>query len=387
MQRHNQTFALVSFALLAGVAPQTLLASFHLWQISEIFSSADGAIQYIELRTTADGQQLLNGVSLISTNATGGSHGSVQFSGNLSGSTANKTVLIATAGFASLTGLTPDYLINSGFLPTGGGAINFGSGVSTLSYSAAQLPRNGVQSINASLEPATASPVNFTGLTATLTAPVYANFDTSAGILNLPVVDVPGTGLANVSFDVDLVNLRFVLRNDFFLYNGGIVAGGNAAQLQGGSVLFIPSLPIGNELYSFKVSILGDNPITFGNPSDIVITNFVPTPAPQPEPEPEPQPTALQQSITRGESQYAQQCAECHGGSGEGGTGPSMRTSALNSFNPLRARIDQTMPQLSPASCRDSGTTQTCATDTANYILNVFQQSQTVPDDVEINPY
>ena len=64
-----------------------------------------------------------------------------------------------------------------------------------------------------------------------------------------------------------------------------------------------------------------------------------------------------------------------------------MRTSALNSFNPLRARIDQTMPQLSPASCRDSGTTQTCATDTANYILNVFQQSQTVPDDVEINPY
>lgn len=377
--------ALTIGLVLAGGVAQNAFATFHLWQISEVFSSADGTVQFVELQTTADGQGLLTGVVLATTNATGGAHSSLQFASDLSGSTANKTVLIATQTFASLTGLTPDYVIADGFLPTAGGAVNFGAGVSVLSYTRNQLPRNGVQSLGADLAAATASPVNFAGLTATLAAPVNASFDTTASILNLPVVDVPGTGVANVSFDVDLQALRFVLRNDFFLYDNGIVAGDKAAQLQSGDILFVPTLPMGTQLYAFKLAILGDNPITFGNPTEIVITDIVPTP------EPDPQPSELQQSITRGETAYAAICAECHGSTGEGGASafgfaPNLRVSGFDTFSALQSRIDQTMPRPTTSSCRDSSSS-TCATDTANFILNVFQQSQSSPESVAIDSY
>lgn len=96
MQGHKYKVVWGGLALVFGVSTQTAFGSFHLWQISEIFSSADGAIQFIELQTTADDQLQLNGVSLVSSNASGGVHKSTQLSGNLSGSSANKRLLIAT---------------------------------------------------------------------------------------------------------------------------------------------------------------------------------------------------------------------------------------------------------------------------------------------------
>ena len=361
-------------ALLGLAIAAPAVAGFDQWQISEIFSSADGSIQFIELSTSAADQQDLNGVSLQASNTGGLLQNTTVLSGNLTGSTASKNVLIATQAFATLTGLTPDYLISPSFLFTGGGTVNFGNGVSSVTYAASQLPLNGVQSINSNLVAADATPTNFAdSLSATIVAPVPAKFDVATSILNLPMVDVPTVGLANLSFDVDLQAVRFALRNDFFLYGPGIVAGGNAAQLLPGNILSIPVLPIGNESYAFKMSIVAENPLTFGNLTDIAVTNT----APAPEPEPEPQPSELQQSIDRGRTDYELRCAVCHGASGGGGSSafgpaPSLITTGFNTFATLRSRTDLTMPIENPALCRDSSSSS-CATDVTNFILNVFQ--------------
>ena len=348
--------------------------AFDQWQINEVFSSADGSVQFVELNTTAANQIDLAGQTLVSSSTS--QQKTLTFGTSLSGDTANKRVLIATQAFTTLTGLTPDYVIDAGFLSTTGGAVSFANGTASVTYSASQLPLNGIQSINGTLVPGTASPTNFAGSSAAVTATVYANFDVSTSILNLPVVDVPTVGIANLSFDVNLQTVQFALRNDFFLYDAGIVAGGNAAQFLPGNILAIPALPVGTELYAFKMSIVGDNPLTFGNLTEIAVTNS--TPEPQPEPEPEPQPSELQQSIERGRSDYELRCAVCHGEGGGGGSSafgpaPNLRTSGFNSFDLLRSKIDSSMPIDAPASCRDSGAS-TCATDTTNYILNDFQQ-------------
>lgn len=383
MKTRFRTPAWVIALILASMG-QSAMAGFDKWQISEIFSSADGSIQFIELFTTAADQQDLSGRSLVAKNAAGLLQNSIEFTSNLTGSTVNKNVLIATQAFATQTGLTPDYLINSGFLFTSGGSLNFANGTAALSYQAAQLPLNGVQSINSSMVPGTATPTRFAGgLAATIVAPVRASFNGVTSILNLPVVNLPGVGIANLSFDANLQSIQFALRNDFYIYGSGILAGSNAAQLLPGNVLLIPALPIGNELYAFKMSLVNSNPLIFGNLTDIVVSSVNSTPTPTPTP----QPTALQQSIDRGRPLYSQLCAVCHGESGNGGSAPSLVSSGLSDFAALRQRIDQTMPLNAPASCSDSGTSS-CATDVANFILNVFQQTQSNQNDPpEVGPY
>ena len=366
--------SLIAFILTWSGQPAT--AGFDKWQISEIFSSADSSIQFVELFTTAADQQDLSGRLLVAMNETGSLQNSFALNSNLAGSTANKTVLIATQAFATTTGLTPDYFISSGFLFTSGGSLNFANGTAVLSYQATQLPLNGVQSINNSLVPGTATPKTFTnGLTATIVAPVRASFNAATSVLNLPVVSLPGVGIANMSFNTNLQSIQFALRSDFYLYGTGIEAGSNAAQLLPGNVLQIPALPIGNELYAFKMSIVNSNPLTFGNLTEVVVSSLNPGTSSGPTPAPTPQPTALQQSIDKGRPLYSQLCASCHGASGNGVTAPSLVSSGLSDFAALRQRIDQTMPLNAPASCRDSDTS-TCATDVANFILNVLQQTQ-----------
>ena len=371
--------------LLALNAMQPAQADFDQWRISEIFSNEDGTVQYIEMQTTASNQINLSGLSLTALNANGQQRGSILFSANLTGQTANKRVLIATPGFVTSTGLSADLQIPAGFLSTEGGTIRFATTVSSVAYTASQLPRNGVQAIDGSATAVAPTPTNFAGLSATVSLPVAALFDASNSILTLPVLDIPGVGLANVAFDVNLTSVRFALRNNFYLYGAGIVAGNTPARLLPGNILNVPRLVVGNEIYDFNLALLPGDPVSFGNLAVRSVTNTVPPPAPLP--------TALQQSIARGKIEYDLQCSSCHGGTGGGGGSgfafaPNLRISGVNTFASLRALIDATMPPGNPNSCRDSGTS-TCATDTANYILNVFQQSQSAsPEDAVVtSPY
>jgi hypothetical protein len=168
-----------AFALLT-LAPQAK-AIFHTFAIVELFSTADGSVQFVELKEQigASGQHQFAGVTLTSTSADGTITRTFTFPSNLpSTATGGKSVLIATTGFGSLAGaVTPDYTLPvaqfpSGFLFPGGGTINFG-GVSVVTYG--PLPTNGQNSVNQSGVSAVNSPRNFAGAQGSINIPTAVN--------------------------------------------------------------------------------------------------------------------------------------------------------------------------------------------------------------------
>ncbi len=169
--------------------------SFHQYRINELYSNADGSVQFIELSVgNFSGESQWRGVTLTST--ANGVQRSFSFPSNLpSGSTANTTVLIATPGFADVALVTPDFIVPAGFLFTAGGSLNFGN-VDTITYGslagdgAHSLDRNGVQGI--------ATPKNFAGMVGTLPVPPTAELlvingtagdDTLSGTLNAETIN------------------------------------------------------------------------------------------------------------------------------------------------------------------------------------------------------
>jgi hypothetical protein len=145
-------------------------AAVHLWKINEVYSNADGTIQYIELTTSFDFQNIFSGTSLTSTNGTATQ--SVTFNQNTSTATANKTYLIGTPGFAALNLVTPDFTIPAGFLYLTNGTVNFGS-FDSATYTS--LPTDGTTSLNRAsfvsssiATQAVNSPKNFAGQMGTI---------------------------------------------------------------------------------------------------------------------------------------------------------------------------------------------------------------------------
>src|SRR6202521_4803659 len=106
-------------------------ATFHLWAINEIYSNADGSVQFIELSTADGGQEFVAGHTIKCTQ--GGTTHTFSITTNLLGDSANKTFLIGSQGFAALNVVTPDFVMPNGFLFTNGGTINWGEG-STVTY-------------------------------------------------------------------------------------------------------------------------------------------------------------------------------------------------------------------------------------------------------------
>lgn len=143
---------------------------FHLVDIKEVFSNADGSVQFIELQAPVDGESFWAGHTLTVSQAGSATH-SFGFTSNLpSSQTANRPVLVATQGFADLGLVTPDFIVPNGFLFTSGGTVtlNFGEGVSIATYSPPGLPTDGVTSLvrtsgTALTQTATAHPQNFAG--------------------------------------------------------------------------------------------------------------------------------------------------------------------------------------------------------------------------------
>lgn len=145
-------------------------AAHHLWKFSEAFSNASGTVQFVELFCPATGENSLGAFTVTSGANT------FNFVNNLPpNSTLNTSVLIATSGFGSLPGgVTPDYILPANFLNTGGGTLNYASGVDTWAYGA--LPTDGVHSLLRNGSSAVNSPTNFGGSSGSvnLAAPVPA---------------------------------------------------------------------------------------------------------------------------------------------------------------------------------------------------------------------
>jgi hypothetical protein len=153
----------------AAVFASSALAAFHLFRVDQVYSNADGSVQYVVIRevTGSDGESFWQGNSLTTTGAGGTQQ--FRFPANLpSSATASRSVLIATSGFAALGLVAPDYTIPAGFVPRTGGTLNYAS-VDQITLPA--LPADGATAIDRNGNPVAAMPKNFAGAMATLTTP------------------------------------------------------------------------------------------------------------------------------------------------------------------------------------------------------------------------
>jgi hypothetical protein len=136
------------------------------WDDREIFSTPDGRVQFIELYSATSNQNALGTHQLRSVSADGLHTNVFVFAADVSTNSFNKTVLVATPGFATLPGgVAPDYTnLPTGFLFAGGGAFWLVGGTATQSYGPGVIPADGVNSLaTPGLTTNRASPRNFAG--------------------------------------------------------------------------------------------------------------------------------------------------------------------------------------------------------------------------------
>lgn len=353
-------------------------ANFHFWDIHSIYSNADGSIQYIQLVTAADGQSRLVGEIIESRNSDGSLRDTFTFINDISVSTMNRFLLLATPGFAALSGgIEPDFEIPVDFLSTDGGTVNF-LGAGSFVYTAAQLVKNGSQALGTvGLIPS--NPFNFLEQRATINESAIASYDSVTQIARLPVVDIPSNGVYNVELQVISASpLELQVLSGFYKYEGDVTTDSNSAVFTGG-VLTVPAIRIGANIIARELDIINTSfPFTFGNVRAITVPDETPM-----EPEPDP-----------GQTLFLQLCASCHCPTGGGGCfplAPSLITTPLgSSFAALSDFIDSLMPRGNAGACIGE-----CADDVANYIIETFQSSSAselqaptgTPDEGLIGPY
>lgn len=128
------------------------LAAHAAFQVTQVFSNADGTVQFVQLREAdgQNGQQGLAGRTLAVTRD--GRTKTFTFPGDLpNANTANRAVLVATQGWLDVPTnyypefgqLRPDYLLPNQFLPAEGGTVTFGGD----SWTFGPLPRDGFSAV------------------------------------------------------------------------------------------------------------------------------------------------------------------------------------------------------------------------------------------------
>jgi hypothetical protein len=156
-------------AFTSAIVTCTTVRALFEWRFSEVFSNADGTVQFIEIQSLGadEGQAIGGGIRSLSTGH------SISLTQDLVGSTLNKKLLFATAGFGSLPGaVAPDFpttpLAANFFNPNGDTLTLFHHGEThhgdIASRTFSSVPTDGVQSLNFPFSNfATNSPTNFAG--------------------------------------------------------------------------------------------------------------------------------------------------------------------------------------------------------------------------------
>src|SRR5262245_6748189 len=129
--------------------------AFHLWQVREAFTNADGSVQFIEMFDSFAGETLMAGKTL-----TANSDGTIKtftFPSDLTLPTDNHALLIATTGFGSLTGgVTPDFTFSQSTTPISGSffdpnatniTITYNGSGDSMAVTGASLPKDGIKSL------------------------------------------------------------------------------------------------------------------------------------------------------------------------------------------------------------------------------------------------
>jgi len=159
------------FALALLLAPTSAKAFFHLWDIVEVYSNADGSVQYIEFFTNANFEEQATGQTLQSNART------FTFPSDLpTTATANHRFLVATPAYAArCPAALPDYTVAAAQVPFHSlvaDTLTFPAGPDTFSWSSGALPTNGYHALHEDFGNGTInrrieanSPTNFAGQT------------------------------------------------------------------------------------------------------------------------------------------------------------------------------------------------------------------------------
>src|SRR6266567_1596761 len=153
-------------------------AEFHFYKIEEIYSNADGTVQYLVMHESMgqNGENLWSGRALVAMPTHAGAPKTFVFPQNLPGGmcgyygceaspTAFTRVLIATQGFASLGLITPDYIVPNGFFATDGATVNY-AGVDQVTFTS--IPTDGTNAVTRSGTIVPNVATNFAGETASV---------------------------------------------------------------------------------------------------------------------------------------------------------------------------------------------------------------------------
>jgi len=237
---------LVAFAAPLLFAAQAL-ATFHLFVVDQVFSNADGSIQYIVFLQSppADDEHLWKTHELTSTHD-GAAHTFV-YPGNLPNRlTRNKRVLVATQGFADLKLVTPDFIIPNGFLGTGKGLISCCD--DSVNYLYPQLPLDGATALDGNKAAVPAVATNFAGASAAVSVASAPALDLNqhgfTGSWYEPATDgqglvveifpdlaSPGTGYTQVSWFSYDMTAGGADRQRWYTLSGNVPGGQSSAAL------------------------------------------------------------------------------------------------------------------------------------------------------------
>ena len=150
-------------------------AAFHLFRIAQVYSNADGTLQYVMLQesTGSNNENLWFGNRIETTDAQSVKK-QFTFPSNLpSPITQNRSVLVGTAGLSTI-GITPDFTVPDHFVPTSGGKVQY-AGVDEITIPA--LPTDGATAVTRNGTPTPAMATNFAGITVTLVPPAPSTPD------------------------------------------------------------------------------------------------------------------------------------------------------------------------------------------------------------------
>jgi hypothetical protein len=194
--------ASVAIAALAVFAQATAArAGHHQWIISELFSNADGTVQFVELVGTANNEQFINGFTV---NTFGTIPTSVPIGPNLpNGATDGAYLLIGTAGYATLAAAqsapAPDRVLPDNFLQIAADTVRY-AGLPATDVVYTNLPTNGIDSLDLENPSGTVNtPQNFAGATGSIDAsppPVIPALDNGAYALLAALMVASGAWLA-----------------------------------------------------------------------------------------------------------------------------------------------------------------------------------------------
>jgi len=160
------------------------VAEFHTYKIEQIFSNADGTVQFVVMHESAgmSAENFWMGNTFTSTHL--GTTQTYVFRSNLpgvmcgyygcgGGGTANTRVLIASEGFAALHLVTPDFIMPNGFIATNGATLNY-AGVDFVTVNS--LPTDGVHALDRSGAVVPNMATNFAGQSASVTLAATSNY-------------------------------------------------------------------------------------------------------------------------------------------------------------------------------------------------------------------